>query len=549
MSAAQAAKIAELSAARQAKTVTTATEPAPPEGELRRARRRIHYREERLHEMLASAAEVLVEHPEIYVQGDALAQVLSTSDANNHFGAPAVRRIPMPILRSFITELMEFGNEKKDDESGKKRWVPMGPPLNVVAGLATMGAWAKARPIRGILECPSMRADGTLLEEPGYDRATCYFYAPNADFIPVNPQPTAEDAANALAELRDVYTDFPFVSDAARDVMIALVLTLVARPAIAGSVPIVATTATTRGTGKSLATDASHCIVRGRPAAKVNFPEDAAELEKLLGSYALSSAPFILFDNVNGPFGGGALDRCVTAGGQVELRILGKSEVRTVPWNTVITATGNNMQTVADTARRTLFASMASELERPEDREAFVHPNLLAWCLQNRPRLVAAALCVLRAWHVAGRPSMGVKAWGSFESWSAIVPPAILHAGGANVLAARAEILGGADGDAEALHVILEEWPDVAPGDGSTIAAVLRILYQRHPHAPPDGFDDLRAAIEVFAPAKGGMPSAKSFGNALRKFRGRVIAGKRLMTKDARAGLVKWRVEPVGGVT
>ncbi len=46
----------------------------------------------------------------------------------------------------------------------------------------------------------------------------------------------------------------------------------------------------------------------------------------------------------------------------------------------------------------------------------------------ERPRLVRAALTLLRAWVVAGRPDMGLPLWGSFEEWSRVVPAALVFA-------------------------------------------------------------------------------------------------------------------------
>src|SRR5262249_48959668 len=73
-----------------------------------------------------------------------------------------------------------------------------------------------------------------------------------------------------------------------------------------------------------------------------------------------------------------------------------------------------------DTARRVVPIDLESLLERPQDRKDFQHPMLLEWVRQEYPRLVSAALTVLRAYFVAGCPKQNVT-YGSFEAWSDLV--------------------------------------------------------------------------------------------------------------------------------
>lgn len=249
--------------------------------------------------------------------------------------------------------------------------------------------------------------------------------------------PTQGDANAALLELNEVFADFPYAKESHASVPIAALLTLLGRPAIEGACPAFLFDASTRGSGKTLQSDAISLIATGRTSAKMAYPMHDEELEKVLGAYALRGASLINFDNVNRLFGGGPLDRCLTAEDTVELRILGKSEIPTLRWRAVIVATGNNLALAGDTARRVLVARLESPLENPESREDFRHPDLLDWVRQEQVRLVYAGLSVLRAYFVAGRPDVGIKPWGSFGPWSKLVAAAIVHAGGANPMDAR----------------------------------------------------------------------------------------------------------------
>ncbi len=73
-------------------------------------------------------------------------------------------------------------------------------------------------------------------------------------------------------------------------------------------------------------------------------------------------------------------------------------------------ATGNNLRLTGDTPRRCLYVRLESTLERPERRRDFRHPRLLEWLRRRRPRLLPAALTLLRAYVAAGRPDLGLPA-------------------------------------------------------------------------------------------------------------------------------------------
>jgi len=339
---------------------------------------------------------------------------------------------------------------------------------------------------------------------------------------------------------------FPFVTSEARAVPLAALLTVLARPAIRGSTPAFLTDANARGSGKTLVTDAISMIATGRFTAKMAYPVNDEELEKVLASYALRGSPIINFDNITRAFGGGPLDRCLTAVDAVELRILGRTEISTLPWRAVLFGTGNNVQICGDTARRTLVGRLESSLENPEDRSGFRHPNLLGWVGEHRARLVRAALTLVRAWVVAGRPSMGCATWGSFESWSSLIPPVLVFAGAANPMLARAEVAGIEDQDKVALSLVLQHWPRLDAGSqGLTVRDAVHALYPpRREAGPPDGYDELREALELMAPMKEGKPDCRKLGDVFRRFKRRNVGGRMLVTgTEARNGVARWVVQ------
>ena len=332
---------------------------------------------------------------------------------------------------------------------------------------------------------------------------------------------------------------------------IAAILTLAARPAIDGSVPGIVIEASTRGSGKTLLADAIAIIATGRAASRTTHPVEEDELRKVLDGYALQGATLVAIDNVTRPLGGAALDACLTARDTVEVRELGRTGNRTVPWRALVVATGNNVEYAGDTIRRVLVSRLEPIQERPEDRTDFRYADLPTHVRAERPRLVVAALTILRAYVVAGRPNVGTGTWGSFEAWARIVPPAIIHAGGADVLGARLASDTSHDPVAASLAAILVHLARLdVDGRGMTARAIVDALYPsgRTPDGrtqAPDGYSELRDAIEAITRCRAGLtPTARQIGDAFTRLRGRWIDERRLMSATGgRAKVAVWRVE------
>lgn len=512
-----------------------------------------------LHATVDRAAAELRRDPGLYQRDGYLVHVVRPEEAGDELqtpGTPQIRLVPSAQLTERLTRCARFfkiDGRRKDPE------VPCLPSSHVVNATIARGRWPGVRPLVGVLEAPTMRPDGSIIQRPGYDAATGYLYDPQTRFPRVPDRPTQADANAALAELCEIWLEFPFAVPEALYVPIAALLTLLARPAIAGAVPAFVLDASTRGSGKTLLSDTIALLATGRGAARMTWPPNPEELEKVLGAYALRGAALVSFDNIETKFGGAALDRVLTAEDRVELRVLGKSEVPTLPWRATVLASGNNMVLGADTTRRVLLARLEPNVERPEARTGFRHHPLLGWLRTQRPRLVVAALTILRAYVVAGRPDMELPAWGSYDAWRGLIAQAIVFAGGGDVLSCRAS---GAEDDVDpelaALRTFLHELPRLAsddqlpgvtgPAPGLTARAIVSALYPpdrlRGHDVAPDGWDDLREAIEAVVPTRAGQaPRPVSLGARLRRWKGRVVGGRKLGAKQSRTGVQEWQVE------
>lgn len=409
-----------------------------------------------MHTTVDTACAALSRHPDVFQRGGRLVQKLSPTSRDGGASVPTLREIPPSVLAS---ELSRVAAWQKYDGRAKKP-LPCEPPERIVSAVAQAGQWPGVRCLVGITETPTLRANGSILQTPGYDSSTALLYEPGVvAFPPVGEAPTLEDARAALAALQDVFREFPFEREADKLVPVAIVLTSLAMPALeAANVPAFVFDANVQGTGKTLCGDACAWILTGREMPKQTFPtDDKNELEKILGGAARAATPMLMLDNVNGTFGGDALESRMTCRGKSNFRILGRSENADLPWRTIIIASGNNIRSTVDMRRRIIRCRLVATQENPEERP-IERTDLRGYIVGQRPRLIAAGLTILRAYFHAGRPQQGVGHMGNFEEWCALVAGALKWTSGVDVTDARMPSAATSDPTTEAYAAFLEEF-------------------------------------------------------------------------------------------
>ena len=381
-----------------------------------------------------------------------------------------------------------------------------------------------------------------LFRSLGYDRQTGLIFHSSTSFPPVPESPTQGDAKKAVLTLLDVLADFPMFDDADRSAWLSMVLSMIGRSCIDGYVPLFAITANIRGAGKSLLVDAATLIAYGHRASRKAFTRDDDEMRKTITAVAIGAVPSVLFDNLDVQLGGAALDAAITASTWSD-RLLGQSRMTgDLPMRTIWSATGNNMAFGSDVGRRVLPIRLQSPLETPENRSGFVHPNLLAWIESKRPQLAVAALTILRAYFVAGRPTQNGGDWGSFESWSATIRGAIVWAGGSDPLPTRATALAG-DDTAALLGKLIA---GIEQADPSGVGLTTKEI-QRKTFGSQGDFEENEALAEAAFEICGEHFNGRQFGRRVRGFVGRVHGGKFIEAESAGGGVCRWRVRTASG--
>jgi putative DNA primase/helicase len=422
--------------------------------------------------------------------------------------------------------------QKYDKRS--KSWDPIDPPKDVIETLLDLGHWGFPSVV-GIVNSPTMRPDGSLITEPGYDARTQLWYKPAGDveLARVPDQPTKADAQAALRALNDLLAGFPFTkgedgNSVAKSVALAAILTTTIRGAF-DIAPLFLFLAPESGTGKTFLTKVIATISTGRDATAVVGSRNPEEMEKRLGSAAFEALPILSLNNLSFDLESDLLCQMVSDG-VVKIRPLGKSEtIRCDCRGTTVLANGNNIRLVGDLVRRTLTCHLDARMESPETRSFAFDP--VARVKGDRGKYLAAVFTIVRAYMAAGCPApRGALPLAGFDEWSNVVrfplvwlgmPDPVMSMEGARAMDPKREALRG-------LIAALVKY--VGVGKDFTAAEVAALALEL------DSADFRRSKRpELFAALSrdGRSVSSKSIGNQLMKELGRVADGYRVERKSS----------------
>jgi hypothetical protein len=312
----------------------------------------------------------------------------------------------------------------------------------------------RLRELKQITSVPYLRPDGSVGGlQPGYDAISkCWTDIPER-LTPPPQCPTDEQAMESLKKIEDVLREFPFANRVGVSVVVAAILTILARRLIRGSVPLFLVDASKSGSGKTLLARIVAIIGSGADPGLANSGSNETEFRKTITSFLMSGQPVLVLDNQVGKLGGAELDRFQTAG-RWQDRLLNHNCMATLKNEITTLVTSNNAQIFGDTGRRSLEARIVPHCERPE-RRVFDRKDLLGHVMDRRRELALAAITVVR-WHLAkGCPEaavanhvlqdgtvveMPVESFGSFEAWSRLVRHAVIGLGLPDPVATQEDI-------------------------------------------------------------------------------------------------------------
>jgi hypothetical protein len=440
-----------------------------------------------------------------------------------------------------FTSCIEFQKFNRKEN----KWLPIDCPESVAKTyLERVGMWNLPK-LTTLTSCPLLLHDGRIVERPGFDaKSGVLFYPQGIAFPPVPAQPTKDDARLALEDIKALFREFPFVGGRSKSVLLSALLTSVSRLAY-DFAPLHGFDAPVAGTGKSKLVNCCSILVNGHECPVISQGEGETEFEKRLGAELLEGSRIISIDNCEAPLGGPLL--CQTATQHlIKVRVLGFSKSVLIVNSALLFATGNNLKLYGDMLRRGLICRLDAGEERPELR-AFAEedPERLLKC--ERGRYAVAALTVLRAYIVAGKP-ISRQPLGGFEGWSNLVRNALLWLDEDDpvetIERARAE-----DPERQHLEAVITQWHAVLANRSVTTRTVIEEAcgFRLDPsHDNPNYIayyhPEFRNALLDVAGERGQVTTGR-LGKWLGANKHKVVGGYRLAPDTLSAGNARWKLE------
>ncbi|WZP00400.1 hypothetical protein EP7_002042 [Isosphaeraceae bacterium EP7] len=467
----------------------------------------------------------------IYQQGGQLVHtfVIPGEDA----GGRRLRITPAtyPIIRDKLSGHIEFKQECDD------KWRTVPPPTYAPSSLIERKTWPKIRYLNGIVHSPTIRLDGTLLCQPGYDDVSKLIYDTPENLGPIDwRSPIATGPENAEI-LLGLVGEFPWPDRRHAVAWLSSVLTLVARYWINGTAPMFVADANSSGAGKSHLAQIGSLIARGTPATLTSYSANDEEMRKRVTALAIGRHSMCLMDNIDRPLGGASLDAALTSRNWSDRILCSSTMAIDVPLNITWFATGNNVSIVGDVARRVVYMRLDSPHDRPAEHGGYRIKDILGHVAAERATYLKAAIDIIRGYVAAGSPTFDFKTFGSFERWSTTVRSAVYWATGVDPLDTRTELANQDDGQIET-EALIARWSKL-PHDGTGIKVRDAVELMKSDNSR---FGDLLQLCRELAGSQSGEIDTKRLGIELKKRLGKNVAGITLRRQNY-GGTMLWSTE------
>lgn len=413
-------------------------------------------------------------------------------------------------------------------------WVRTDPPPRYAAALHASTNYSHLCVLNGITRQPYLRHDGTLATNAGYDPNCGMVGVFHAREFSVPDDPTPEEAREALRLLEDLLAEFSFASDVDRAAALSAILSASIRPSLRLA-PMFHVQAHMPGSGKSYLCELVTAFAtpqRGVPAA---FPHNNEECGKLLLAALLQAPAVIEFDNLTSDLVA-HLTLCTALTSEfIKGRILGFSKTATVTTRTLFLSSGNNVGPVKDMSRRCITICLSPQSEEPASRN-FLRPDLIQEVINQRGRYVSAALTIVRAWIVAGRPKTQCKAVAGFGDWSDLCRQPLLWLGTADPASSIFRAISE-DPDRETLGRLLVAWQSAFKKNPVLVRDAAEMAENILGQQP-----ELKEVLVDISRGQGEI-NHKSAGWWLKSHAGCIVDGRRIVAVGSGGSGTRWYVE------
>ncbi len=480
-----------------------------------------------IHRIIDMAERELATNQQYYQRGGVIVSVYTDPSTNE----TSILSITQPAL------VRALSWEQFDKRS--KEWLRIDPPPRHTSILFDSNTYRHLPIINDIARQPYLRPDGSLMKDAGYDVDTSMFgvFDSKKFVIPVNP--TREEAISALNLLNGLLGEFCFDTDTDRSAMLSAILTAAIRPSLSHAL-MFHVRAHTVGSGKLYLCELITAFATPQRGTPATFPSDDEECQKLLLAELLRSPAVIEFDNLTSdilPY----KSLCTTLTSEhISGRILGLSKTVRVSTRTLLLSSGNNVSPIKDMVRRCITISLNPEIEIPATR-VFKRPNLITDLLQQRERYVSAAITIIRAWIVAGRPITKCKSLAGFSDWSDLCRQPLLWLGLADPALSIFESINK-DPDREQLGRLLTAWRAIFRNTPTMVRDAVR-----ESTIPRNENNELKEILHDIADERGEINRLR-LGRWIKRHEGQIVDCFRFARDSGNTSAERWKVESVSSV-
>lgn len=298
-------------------------------------------------------------------------------------------------LRNLLVNVCKPVQPSEKDGIIENRVVPI--PANILQMLENLLPEQRDqfREVTRLIKAPFFLPSGEMVSKPGFDETTGTLVS-SCPEVDLDRFPTVE---SAVAYLRDLFSDFPFATDAEFANYIGALLTPMCRSMYGGPTPWLLLEANSPSSGKSLLAGLIQ-VIYGYVASGITLPRTEEAIEKLLLPLLVGGAPIICFDNVKHMVDSALLELLGTQGGVYEGRVLGASKTRRCLINQLFVLTSNNATMSKDASRRFLRVRLVkqSTVQTHTGKQRFKYPLIMEHVQKNRGEILAALCRLVQNW-------------------------------------------------------------------------------------------------------------------------------------------------------
>lgn len=391
-------------------------------------------------ELFDDTLKAMISTKKFYNLGGPIAVINRENGADNAVTARMTPLTTSTAMAAWLTREIQFIQSTLDKTAMQYKDQLIKAPTSVSTELADISTFRGDLPLlMGVSNVPLITKSGRIIEDSwGYDSELKMFFACRHAVRKMFPD-------EALAVLKELFDDFPFALGNAIDddeaphgerygryfaAAISAVMSAVVRPAL-DICPAYVITSSQWSDGKSVMSNAIAAAVGmegGSPNSPLTRGGSDEEQEKQISSVLAKGKRVIVYDNHDGEFRSAALTETLTSI-MPEFRVLGKSEVRTVPNRSMFIINGVNIVVAGDIQTRSVMIRLArSDLN---SHRKFKHPDLVGWAGENSEHIVSAVISLIE-WALHQEDGSWV-ACHRFKLWDYLVRRTVMLATGADV--------------------------------------------------------------------------------------------------------------------